>query len=116
MAAHTSPHTSRRHAQRRLQRLVAPYISPPGKKEKITITAEKGRLSQDEIERMVKEAEEFAEQDKAITAKSDAKNQREPAARPAAARAAKKRLWLARWAPGGGRVLGRGASGVPAAA
>lgn len=33
-----------------------------GKKEKITITAEKGRLSQEEIERMVKEAEEFAEQ------------------------------------------------------
>ena len=33
-----------------------------GKKEKITITAEKGRLSEEEIERMVKEAEEFAEQ------------------------------------------------------
>jgi len=33
-----------------------------GKKEKITITAEKGRLSQEEIERMVQEAEEFAEQ------------------------------------------------------
>jgi hypothetical protein len=33
-----------------------------GKKEKITITAEKGRLSQEEIERMVREAEEFAEQ------------------------------------------------------
>jgi endoplasmic reticulum chaperone BiP len=33
-----------------------------GKKEKITITAEKGRLSQEEIDRMVKEAEEFAEQ------------------------------------------------------
>ncbi len=48
-----------------------------GKKEKITITAEKGRLSQDEIERMVKEAEEFAEQDKAVKAKIDARNQLE---------------------------------------
>ena len=32
-----------------------------GKSEKITITAEKGRLSQDDIERMVREAEEFAD-------------------------------------------------------
>jgi len=32
------------------------------KKEKITITSNKGRLSQEEIERMVQEAEEFAEQ------------------------------------------------------
>lgn len=48
-----------------------------GKKEKITITAEKGRLSQDDIERMVKEAEEFAEQDKAVKAKIDARNQLE---------------------------------------
>merc|ERR1719183_317181 len=35
-----------------------------GKAEKITITAEKGRLSEEEIERMVQEAEEFAEEDK----------------------------------------------------
>ncbi len=35
-----------------------------GKSQKITITSEKGRLSEAEIERMVKEAEEFAEQDK----------------------------------------------------
>jgi heat shock protein 5 len=48
-----------------------------GKKEKITITAEKGRLSQEEIERMVKEAEEFAEQDKAVKSKIDARNQLE---------------------------------------
>jgi len=34
-----------------------------GKSEKITITADKGRLSEEEIERMVKEAEEFAEED-----------------------------------------------------
>merc|ERR1712159_954071 len=35
-----------------------------GKNEKITITNDKGRLSQDEIERMVQEAEEFQEEDK----------------------------------------------------
>ena len=41
------------------------------------LQAEKGRLNQDEIDRMVKEAEEFADQDKAIKAKIDAKNQLE---------------------------------------
>jgi heat shock protein 5 len=35
-----------------------------GKAEKITITAEKGRLSDEDIERMVEEAETFAEEDK----------------------------------------------------
>ena len=35
-----------------------------GKSQTITIKAEKGRLSEADIERMVKEAEEFAEQDK----------------------------------------------------
>ena len=34
-----------------------------GKAESITITNEKGRLSQEEIDRMVKEAEEFAAED-----------------------------------------------------
>ena len=34
-----------------------------GKQESLTITSEKGRLSEEEIEQMVKEAEEFAEQD-----------------------------------------------------
>merc|ERR1719376_738723 len=34
-----------------------------GKSNKITITNEKGRLSQDEIDRMVKQAEEYAEED-----------------------------------------------------
>lgn len=48
-----------------------------GKKEKITIKAEKGRLSDEEIQRMVQEAEEFAEQDKAVKARVDAKNQLE---------------------------------------
>merc|ERR1712086_555916 len=37
-----------------------------GKAEKITITAEKGRLSDEEIEKMVQEAEEFAEEDKKV--------------------------------------------------
>ena len=45
-----------------------------GKSEKITITNDKGRLSQDEIDRMVQEAEEFAEADKAVKAKVDARN------------------------------------------
>lgn len=45
-----------------------------GKSEKITITAEKGRLSQEEIERMVREAEEFADEDKKVKEKIDAKN------------------------------------------
>lgn len=35
-----------------------------GKSESITIKNDKGRLSEDEIERMVKEAEQFAEEDK----------------------------------------------------
>merc|ERR1711977_523534 len=45
-----------------------------GKSEKITITAEKGRLSEEEIERMVEEAEQFAEEDKAIKERIDARN------------------------------------------
>lgn len=45
-----------------------------GKAEKITITNERGRLSQEEIERMVKEAEEFAEEDKKVKEKIDARN------------------------------------------
>merc|ERR1712078_954693 len=45
-----------------------------GKSEKITITAEKGRLSEEEIERMVQEAEEFAEEDKRVKDRIDARN------------------------------------------
>ena len=45
-----------------------------GKAEKITITAEKGRLSQEDIERLIKEAEEFAEEDKRIKGTIDARN------------------------------------------
>merc|ERR1712086_506761 len=45
-----------------------------GKAEKITITAEKGRLSDEEIERMVQEAEDYAEEDKKIKERIDARN------------------------------------------
>ncbi|PGH09182.1 chaperone DnaK [Blastomyces parvus] len=45
-----------------------------GKAESITITNDKGRLSQDEIDRMVAEAAEFAEEDKAMKAKIEARN------------------------------------------
>lgn len=43
----------------------------------ITITKDKGRLSQEEIERMVKEAEEFAEEDKKVKERIDARNKLE---------------------------------------
>ncbi|GBG62922.1 hypothetical protein CBR_g34293 [Chara braunii] len=45
-----------------------------GKHEQITITNDKGRLSQDDIDRMVKEAEEFAEEDKKVKERIDARN------------------------------------------
>ena len=45
-----------------------------GKSNRITITNDKGRLSAEDIERMVKEAERFAEQDKASREKVEAKN------------------------------------------
>jgi len=45
-----------------------------GKSERVTVTPDKGRLSQDDIERMVREAEEFADQDKATREKVEAKN------------------------------------------
>ena len=45
-----------------------------GKSEKITITNDKGRLSQEEIERMVEEAEEFAEEDRKTKERIDARN------------------------------------------
>ena len=48
-----------------------------GKKESLTITSEKGRLSEEEIERMVAEAEEFAEQDEMEKQKVEARNQLE---------------------------------------
>merc|ERR1712038_1254856 len=48
-----------------------------GASKSITITSEKGRLSEEEIERMVQEAEDFADQDAAEKAKIEAKNQLE---------------------------------------
>jgi heat shock protein 5 len=45
-----------------------------GKSEKITITNDKGRLTEEEIERMVREAEEFADEDKKVKERIDAKN------------------------------------------
>jgi len=44
-----------------------------GKKEAITITNDKGRLTEDQIERMIKEAEEFADEDKKVKERVDAK-------------------------------------------
>ncbi|EAR82836.1 heat shock 70 kDa protein (macronuclear) [Tetrahymena thermophila SB210] len=44
------------------------------KSNKITITNQKGRFSQDEIEKLVKEAEQYKEQDEQIKKKIDAKN------------------------------------------
>lgn len=45
-----------------------------GKSESITIKNDKGRLSEEEIERMIKEAEQFEEEDRAIKEKVEAKN------------------------------------------
>jgi len=49
-----------------------------GKVEQVTITSDKGRLSEEEIERMVREAEEMAEQDKEakerVLARNDLEN------------------------------------------
>jgi heat shock protein 5 len=45
-----------------------------GASQSITITAEKGRLSQDDIQRMVEEAEKHAEEDKKIKNRIDARN------------------------------------------
>ena len=48
-----------------------------GKSQKITITSDKGRLSDEEIERMVREAEENADADKEAREQVEAKNQLE---------------------------------------
>ncbi|KAK0748084.1 heat shock protein 70 family [Apiosordaria backusii] len=45
-----------------------------GKQETITITNDKGRLSVEEIERMIMEAEEYAEKDKEIRERIEARN------------------------------------------
>lgn len=45
-----------------------------GKQQKITITNESGRLSREEIDRMIADSEKFAEEDKAIKERVDARN------------------------------------------
>jgi heat shock 70kDa protein 1/2/6/8 len=45
-----------------------------GKTEKITITNNKGRLSKDDIERLVREAEKYKNEDELIKKKVEAKN------------------------------------------
>jgi len=45
-----------------------------GKNEKITITNDKGRLSKDDIERMVREAEQFKDEDNKIKERIEKKN------------------------------------------
>jgi len=45
-----------------------------GKSESITVTNDKGRLSKEEIENMIRDAEKFADSDKALKEKIDSKN------------------------------------------
>jgi len=45
-----------------------------GKSEKITITNDKGRLTEEQIEKMIKDAEQFADEDKKVRERVDAKN------------------------------------------
>jgi len=53
---------------------VAAQDKASNKVEKIVITNDKGRLTKEEIEQMLKDAEQFAEQDKLQKEKIDAKN------------------------------------------
>ena len=48
-------------------------VNAPGKENKITITNDKGRLSKEDIERMVNEAEKYKEEDKAAQERVQAK-------------------------------------------
>lgn len=45
-----------------------------GKKEAITITNDNGRLTQEEIDQMIADAEKFADEDKKVKERIDAKN------------------------------------------
>jgi len=45
-----------------------------GKTEKITITADKGRLSEEDIQRMINEAEEYAEEDRLLKERVESRN------------------------------------------
>merc|ERR1712096_65966 len=53
---------------------VSAHDKATGKKEAITITNDKGRLSQEEIDRMIEEAEQFADEDQKVKERVDAKN------------------------------------------
>ncbi|KAI0155304.1 heat shock protein 70 family [Xylariaceae sp. FL1272] len=53
---------------------VSAHDKGTGKTETITITNDKGRLTQEEIERMVAEAEKYAEEDKATRERIEARN------------------------------------------
>ncbi|RKP02300.1 hypothetical protein CXG81DRAFT_10940 [Caulochytrium protostelioides] len=53
---------------------VAAVDKGTGKSESITITNDKGRLSEEDIERMVREAEQFADEDRALKEKIESKN------------------------------------------
>jgi len=53
---------------------VSALCKTTGKTEKITITNNKGRLSKDDIERLVKEAEKYKNEDELIRKKVEAKN------------------------------------------
>ncbi|KAI8915076.1 heat shock protein 70 family [Entophlyctis helioformis] len=54
---------------------VAALDKGTGKSESITITNDKGRLSEEDIERMIKEAEAMADEDNALKERIEAKNQ-----------------------------------------
>ena len=57
-----------------LQRSFCALVPRAGQKNKITITNDKGRLSKDEIERMVQEAEKYKAEDEDARKRIDAKN------------------------------------------
>lgn len=56
---------------------VSAHEQGTGKSESISITNDKGRLTKEEIERMVADAEKFADEDKLIKEKIDARHQLE---------------------------------------
>src|ERR1700753_240944 len=53
---------------------VSAHDKGTGKSESITITNDKGRLTQEEIDRMVQEAEKYADEDKATKERIEARN------------------------------------------
>jgi len=53
---------------------VSAHDKGTGKKESITITNDKGRLTEEQIEKMIQEAEQFADEDKKVKERIDAKN------------------------------------------